>query len=167
MCIVHKHHCEAGDHTWYEQVDCGEVNLNMKCHLDLPELKDQGSKAFCKLHSKQPTLPKQQPIRNTYDIAMSLKCNRMMPDTYPTISASQPASPSMYQFGRKDEGQGEQSSRAAEMISATEYDYPWPGEMDAEFIERVLLKRRRMSAKEAFKRLDLRKQEKKWDGKAM
>ena len=164
MCIVHEHHCEVGDHSWYEQVDCGEVNANIKCHLDLPELKDQGSKAICKLHSKQPTIPshrQQRPARSRYDVYMSLKCNRVVPDTYPIVSAGQPASPTTNQFHESKTSKREVRSTAAaepEIISAAEYDYPWRGETDAEFIERVLLKRRRMPAKEAFKRLDERKQ---------
>ena len=81
-----------------------------------------------------------------------------MPGTYPIVSANRPISATLT-HGDEAEMIKREEAPELEMISAAEYDYPWLGETDAEFIERVLLKRRRMAAHEAFKRLDQRKLE--------
>jgi hypothetical protein len=179
MCIVHKHQCRTEKHFWYEQVDCAEVNANLKCRFTLPELKDEGSNATCRVHSGHPA-PTQtyrnRPILLPCEIKASVVMAKTSPETYPRVSAHRSCTESLEEADQISDSDSKLAVREASplsptqpssvnpdpsqsmTISASEYDFPWYGVANWEYMERVLFKRKRLSPREAFQRLESRKE---------
>ena len=165
---------------WYEQVDCAEVNANFERRSTLPELKDEGSKATCRVHSGR-SAPAQtwrtRPMLVPSEIEATVAIAKTSPDTYPRVSAvrscnnspndedqdlpsdSKPTVPEASSLHLEQLSGANPNPSQPRTISATEYDFPWLGEVNWEHMERVLFKRKRMSPREAFQRWESRKQE--------